>query len=484
MRKILFASSEVHPVMKTGGLADVSASLPSALHQLGQDVRIIMPAYRASLQQLGVLPVIATFSIDGFHGPIELFETTLPGTQVTLLLVNSPSHFDRDGGPYGDSSGLDWVDNPERFAVFCRAVVAVACNQVELHWQPEIVHCNDWQTGLVPALLSAYLQRPKTVFTIHNMAYQGLFSREVFDALALPESLWQMDGVEFYGLLSFMKGGLFFADHITTVSQTYAEEICHYEFGYGLEGLLALRSAQQRLSGIVNGIDTEVWDPATDTYLAKNYNIKTVRFKGINKQALQQQFDLKIDPKIMVFGLISRLVSQKGIDLSLYAMDRLLGEGHDIQLICLGSGEADFEQQLRIIRSRYPDRVGVQLGYDEALAHHIEAGADAFLMPSRFEPCGLNQLYSLRYGTLPIVRHTGGLADTVIDVSDETLKNGSANGFSFQRADGMSLYSTLLRAIDLYRHPRLWRNVMLTAMAQDVSWQKSADTYLTLYQEL
>lgn len=484
MRKILFASSEVHPVMKTGGLADVSASLPSALHQLDQDVRIIMPAYRTSLKQLGDLPVVATFTVEGFDGLLELLEATLPGTQVPLWLVNSPSHFDRDGGPYGDSSGQNWGDNAERFALFSRAVVALALDQLGLHWQPDIVHCNDWQTGLVPAILSGYADRPKTVFTIHNLAYQGLFSREVFEALALPETLWQLEGVEFYGMLSFMKGGLVFADHITTVSQTYAEEICHYEFGYGLEGLLALRAEQQRLSGIVNGIDTDIWDPAKDTYLVKNYDVKTVRFKAMNKQALQQQFELKIDPKIMMFGLISRLVSQKGIDLSLYAMDRLLGEGHDIQLLCLGSGEADFEQQFRVIRARYPDSVGLQIGYDEALAHQIEAGADAFLMPSRFEPCGLNQLYSLRYGTIPIVRYTGGLADTVIDATEEAMQNGIATGFSFERADGMSLYATISRAIELYSRPRLWRNVMITAMAQDVSWHKSADAYLTLYQEL
>lgn len=484
MRKILFASSEVTPLMKTGGLADVSASLPMALKTQGQDVRIVMPAYRVTLQHIDDAVVVGSLKLNGHSAPVNILQTTLPDSDVLCWLIDSPEYFDREGGPYSDTTGKDWADNAARFALLCRAVVAIAQNQAGLDWMPEIVHCNDWQTGLVPALLSLQQQRPATVFTIHNLAYQGLFGREIFDILDLPDSLWQIDGLEFYGLLSFMKGGLVYADHITTVSPTYADEICDYEFGYGLEGLLKLRASQGRLSGIVNGIDTTVWDPAKDPAIAKNYSAATIRFKAANKLALQQHFALPDSPETLVIGLISRLVSQKGIDLSIQALDRLLSEDADIQLACLGSGEAGFEQELRVLRARYPDRVGLQLGYDEALAHQIEAGADVFLMPSRFEPCGLNQLYSLRYGTLPVVRNTGGLADTVVDASEANRKNNTATGFKFSAASSEALVEKIHEVIDLYSHPRLWRRMMLTAMLQDVSWAKSARRYLDLYQSI
>lgn len=484
MRKILFASSEVTPLMKTGGLADVSASLPMALKANGQDVRIVMPAYRTTLQQIDGYEVVGSIRLNAHQTPVNILQTMLPGSDVICWLIDAPEHFDREGGPYGDVSGKDWPDNAARFALLCRAVVAMAKDQAGLNWQPDIVHCNDWQTGLVPALLSFQPQRPATVFTIHNLAYQGLFGRDIFDILDLPDALWQMEGLEFYGLLSFMKGGLVYADHITTVSPTYADEICDYEFGYGLEGLLTLRASEGRLSGIVNGIDTTVWDPANDPAINKNYSAATIRFKAANKQALQQHFALPDKPKTMMIGVISRLVSQKGVDLTIEALDRLLSDKADIQLACLGSGEAGYEQDLRVLRARYPDRVGLQFGYDETLAHQIEAGADVFLMPSRFEPCGLNQLYSLRYGTLPVVRNTGGLADTVVDATEANRKNNSATGFKFAEASSEALVGKLYEVIDLYGHPRLWRRMMLTAMLQDVSWAKSASRYQDLYQQL
>ena len=484
MRKILFASSEVHPLIKTGGLADVSASLPLALSQMQQDIRIIMPAYRATLQQLGECPLIATVKLEGYHQPVHILQAQLPDSDVAVLLVDSPEHFDRDGGPYCDTQGGDWADNAARFALFCRAVVAVATNQAGLDWQPDVVHCNDWQTGLIPALLSLERPRPATVFTIHNMAYQGLFSREVFEMLDLPEALWQIEGIEFYGMMSFMKGGLVYADHITSVSPTYAQEICHYEYGYGLEGLLALRSEQSRLSGIVNGIDTQEWNPQTDKFISHHYSIKNLRPKLLNKKALQQHFFLPESADTLMFGMISRLVSQKGVDLTIDAIHRLLAEGKDVQLVCLGSGEAGFEQDLRVLRARFPDKVGIQFGYDEALAHKIEAGVDSFLMPSRFEPCGLNQMYSLRYGTLPVVRNTGGLADTVVDANEENRKQMLATGFKFTKPTVEDLYNTLLTVNELFSHPRLWRRMMLTAMVQDFSWINSAQAYLHLYQQL
>jgi starch synthase len=484
VRKILFASSEVHPLVKTGGLADVSASLPIALKEKGEDVRIIVPAYRQCLAKLDEIVTIATIKLDGYHAPIQIVKSTLPDTDVPLYLLHSPEHFDRDGGPYGRSGQGDWEDNPARFALFSRAIAKVAMDEIGEDWQPDILHCNDWQTGLALPLIDEYPNRPATVFTIHNLAYQGLYSRAVFDALDLPASLWHSEGIEFYDLMSFMKGGLIYADHITTVSPTYAEEICTEEFGYGLEGLLSLRSSQQRLSGILNGIDDEQWDPTTDKHIVKRYSTKTVRNKRVNKMAIQREFGLPSKEEQVLIGFISRLVSQKGIDLSLIALEKLLAADVNIQVICLGSGEPEYEQGLRILRARYPDRVGVEIGYDEALSHRIEAGVDVFLMPSRFEPCGLNQLYSLRYGTLPLVRNTGGLADTVVDATDENRKLNTATGFKFEKSTAQELEESLHRVVDLFKRPRIWRKMMITAMTQDFSWAKSAQTYQDLYQHI
>ncbi|AFJ02399.1 Glycogen synthase, ADP-glucose transglucosylase [Methylophaga frappieri] len=483
MRKILFASSEVAPLVKTGGLADVSASLPAALAENHQDVRIIMPAYRSAVSQLKKAETVAEINVNGYGEPVRILQATLPGTSVCFWLVDAPDFFDRDGGPYGNRDG-DWPDNPARFTLFCRVVVAIALNQAGLHWQPDIVHCHDWQTGLIPALLSLQSQRPKTVFTIHNLAYQGIFDRQVFDRLDLPDVLWRMEGLEYWGQWSFMKGGLAYADQLTTVSPTYAQEICTPEFGYGLAGLLAWRYEQGELTGIVNGIDTEQWNPATDSAINQPYSAAKIRLKAANKSALQQDCGLPVSPKTLLIGLISRLVEQKGIDHSIAAIRTLLEEQADIQLVCLGAGQPELEFALQELRAHYPDKVALQIGYNEALAHQIEAGADAFLMPSRFEPCGLNQLYSLRYGTLPIVRKTGGLADTVIDASDENRKNHTATGFVFAGTTVSDLTATLRRVMDLYDHPRLWRRVMLTAMLQDVSWASSAAQYVNLYQKI
>lgn len=484
MRKILFASSEVHPLMKTGGLADVSASLPIALREHGQDVRIIMPAYRQCLKQLEQMEKVASVKLDGYHLPVDILQTMLPDSDVILWLLHSPFHFDREGGPYSDPDGGDWHDNAARFALLSRAAAAIAMNEAGLNWQPDILHCNDWQTGLAPALLAGRESRPETVFTIHNLAYQGLFPAEVFQALDLPDTLWQMEGLEFHGLMSFMKGGLIFADQITTVSPTYADEICTYEFGYGLEGLLAYRRQQGRLSGILNGIDYHIWNPETDPFISKHYSLSKIRNKAVNKAALQQQSFLPDNKDSLLIGIISRLVSQKGIDLAIEAMARVLEAGHDVQLVCLGSGESRFERDLRVLRAKYPDRVAVTIGYDEALSHQIEAGADVFMMPSRFEPCGLNQMYSLRYGTLPIVRNTGGLADTVVDASEENRKAGIANGFCFDEATVKALEQALLRAVALFARPRIWRSMMLVAMQHDFSWENSANAYIDLYHHI
>lgn len=480
MRKILFASSEVYPLVKTGGLADVSASLPLALHEKGQDIRIVMPAYRECLQVLEDIVEVASIKLEGYFFPVTILESRLPNSDLTVWLVNSSSHFDRDGGPYVGPDGEDWPDNAARFALFSRAIAALAMNEAGLNWQADILHCNDWQTGLAPALIADKPNRPATLFTIHNLAYQGLYSREVFDALDLPQSFWHMHGLEFYSQLSFMKGGVSFSDMITTVSPTYAQEICTLEYGYGLEGLLSYRDEQGRLRGILNGIDQVEWNPKHDPHIAMNYSVKKIQSKAKNKAALQTLFLLPREANTLLIGFISRLVSQKGIDLTIHAVEQLLEEGIALQLICLGSGDVTFERDLKRLSERFPDRVSVKIGYDEALSHQIEAGLDAFVMPSRFEPCGLNQLYSLRYGTLPIVRTTGGLVDSV----DDADGLGGGTGFQFEAATTEGLISALMRAHTVYHQSALWRKMQVTAMKQDFGWHQRATDYLALYDDL
>ncbi|HEY9198689.1 MAG TPA: glycogen synthase GlgA, partial [Gammaproteobacteria bacterium] len=415
--KILFASSEAHPLIKTGGLADVSGALPKALHDLKQDVRLILPAYQELLARVDAPREIARITLPGTLDSVRVLETVLPESAVPVYLIEAPRCFDRSGNPYTGPDGRDWPDNAARFARFCRAVVEVAQDRAGLDWRADIVHCNDWQTGLVPALLSLETPRPATVFTVHNLAYQGLFDWPTFQSLDLPYDWWSLHALEFHDQLSFIKGGLVYADWLTTVSPTYAREIRTAEYGCGLEGLLTQRA--DRLSGILNGADYALWDPAADPLLEQHFSRKSLKGKAGNKQALQMQFDLPAAPKLPLFAHIGRLVAQKGIDLLLEILPQLMER--PLQLVILGSGQADLEAALRAAQRDYPDRLGIRIGYDEVLAHRIEAGADAFLMPSRFEPCGLNQIYSLRYGTLPIVRRTGGLADTVTDTRTASL---------------------------------------------------------------
>lgn len=480
MSKILFATSEAHPLVKTGGLGDVSASLPPALAELGEELCIVLPAYRQVMQQVGETHPVARLIISGTMHDVEILESHFPETDIPLWLISAPEYFDRDGGPYSDPDGHDWHDNPQRFALFARAVVELAMDRAGLGWKADVVHCNDWQTGLVPALLSLETARPATVFTIHNLAYQGLFSYKTFKALHLPEHMWSHHDLEFHGMLSFIKGGLTFADKITTVSPTYAKEIRTPEFGYGLEGLLDHRDID--LVGILNGVDYKVWDPQHDTLIPKKYSIKTLRPKKENKRALQQRFHLEQSDDIPVIGFVGRMVEQKGIDLILEALPKLLER--KLQCVILGSGVKHFEQAFLDMAEHYPTKLGVYIGYDESLSHLVEAGSDIFLMPSRFEPCGLNQIYSLRYGTIPVVRKTGGLADTVVDATEEARKNKIATGFVFEHATVHGLLWATNRALELYTRPRLWRNVVKTAMEQDFSWESSALHYIDLYREI
>ncbi len=474
---VLFVTSEVYPLIKTGGLADVSASLPRALLQQNQDVRILVPAYQSLLAKLDKVREIAQTQHYGYT--VRILQTTLPSTRVKVLLVDCPALFDRPGNPYLDSTGVEWHDNALRFALLCQVAVDVALNRLAFDWAVDVVHCNDWQSALVPALLSRFEQRPATVFTIHNLAYQGLYPKQTFINLGLPAELWTMHGVEYHDYFSFIKGGLNYADRLNTVSPQYAAEIQTEQFGFGLQDLLLHRSSE--LSGILNGIDTEVWNPGRDTYLHQKYNTRSLDKKVLNKLALQKQFALTEDSEVPLIGLISRLVEQKGLDLILDSMPELLKM--PLQLIFLGSGEALYQAELKKLALAHPDSVAVHIGYDEALSHQMEAACDLYLMPSLFEPCGLNQLYSLRYGTIPLVTAVGGLADSVVSCTDESRANHTATGFVLKSASAASLVEAVGRALELYAQKDEWKQLQLNAMQQDFSWQASAQEYVRLYQQ-
>jgi starch synthase len=412
-------------------------------------------------------------------GLIRILKGQLPGGTNPVWLVDSPAHFDRPGNPYLDESGQDWPDNAARFAAFCRAIVMFA-NHPEFDWQPDIIHCNDWQTGLVPPLLAPMKNRPASLFTIHNLAYQGVFPRRQFEALELPSHLWSPAALEFYHQFSFIKGGLVFADWLTTVSPTYAQEILTPEFGCGLDGVLRKRA--DHLTGILNGADYQRWDPTHDPFIEKCYDKTCWHHKILNKLALQRRYGLPEDGSIPLLAFVGRLVEQKGIDLIIDILPELCAE--KIQVVFLGEGDEDYQNALRKLASRYPQQIGLSISYDERLAHGIQAGADIFLMPSRFEPCGLTQIYALRYGTVPIVHNTGGLSDTVVNVTEENLRRGLATGFVFGKPIPSMLFTTIRRALVLYAQHNQWRKLALAGMEQDFSWRASAKIYLSLYRQL
>jgi len=438
--KVLFACSELTPWVKTGGLADVCGSLPIALSQSGGvDVRVVLPGYHSVMQKIDKPAFIALLELP--LGSVTICRSTL--NDVEVLLVNHESFTNRPGDPYMSDPDRPWPDNASRFALFSQAVSAIALTPDILDWQPDVVHCHDWQTGLVPALLSLETTKPKSVFTIHNLAYQGNIPISEYTQLGLPEELFIQDGLEFWGQASFIKGGIAYADRINTVSEGYAREITTAGFGCGMEGLLRHRG--DKLSGILNGIDTQTWDPASDTHIQSNYTFATIERKADNKQNLQRMLNLKQDKDAVLFGLISRLAVQKGIDLILDAVNRL--DNHNFQLAALGSGDTELQLQLQALAKAQPDRIAVEIGFNEKLSHSIEAGADVFLMPSRYEPCGLNQMYSHRYGTLPLVTRVGGLADTVVDLKDDKSR---ANGFVIEAANAKMLHQGMLTAIEQF----------------------------------
>ena len=474
--KVLFATSEVAPLIKTGGLGDVSGALPAALRAIGVDVHILTPGYDQVIAQLAQHKIVATFDALPGLPPARLLSGTM-ANGVPLLALDCPGLYRRDGGPYQDASGQDWADNALRFGLLSKVAAVLGCNESPLDWRPDLVHCNDWQTGLAPAWLHFAHGAAPSVFTIHNLAFQGIFPPETANELHLPPSCFSIDGVEYYGNLSFLKAGLFYANHITAVSPNYAREIQKKPLGFGMQGLLATR--RDDLTGILNGIDIDEWNPATDPYLASKYSSTNMAGKAVNKEALQSRMGLSLDPDVPLLGVVSRLTHQKGLDLLVEIAPRLAGM--PAQLAILGTGEAPIENAVRDLSHSYPGQIGAHIGFSEDLSHQIEAGADLFVMPSRFEPCGLNQLYSQRYGTPPIVHATGGLADSVVDCTTDTLKDGSASGFTFLGMTAANLFVTIQRAIGLYHDQAKWKVLRRNCMAKDFDWQRSAAAYRTIY---
>lgn len=486
--KILFAASEAFPLIKTGGLGDVIHGLPVALKQRGIDVALVLPAYKSIVSQLDKVEVVGHFEVAGAarKHTVKVIESRFNSIGIPLFLIDVPALYERDGGPYISSDGDDWHDNAERFTIFSRAVVQLGLDTMGRGWTPDIIHCHDWPTGMIPAFLSVEPSAPSTVFTIHNLAYAGLFNHETFVSLGLPPKWWSPELLEFYGDMSMLKAGILFADEVTTVSPRYAYEITTPEFGYGMDGVL--RSIERKLVGILNGIDHEVWDPQTDLFIARNYSLKNNYSRGKleNKKALYHEFGLETVGENLqrpLLGFVGRLVEQKGIDLILSIIPSLL-ENHNVQMVILGTGDEHFEQQLAKMAKRYPQRLSVQLNYSEKQAHLIEAAADIFLMPSRFEPCGLNQLYSLRYGTLPVVHYVGGLADSVVDATDENIDAVRANGFHFKQPTAASFMTAIEHALTLYQDKAIWGQLIKTAMSADFSWEHSSETYIKLYRKL
>lgn len=481
--RVLFVTSEIAPWVKTGGLGDVAAALPTALRQAGVDVRILAPCYPALASAFHDAPIVAELPAQGgVLPPSRLREARTPdGTP--LLLLECPALYTRPGNPYLGANGRDWPDNAIRFGLLSRVAALLGNASSPLTWHAQVVHCNDWQTALAASYLH-YLgdtsERAASLVTIHNLAFQGVFGRQSLAELGLPPHAWAIDGVEYHGHLSFLKGGLQHANWITTVSPTYAREIQVDAEGMGLGGLLRWRN--ENLTGVLNGVDTDIWNPRADPCLTTGYDFDHIDLKLANKTALQQQLGLEQRTDLPLLGVVSRLTWQKGIDL-LPQLEAELAE-LPAQLAVLGSGEPELERALTRMATNRPGQVAVKIGFDEVLAHRIEAGADIFLMPSRFEPCGLNQMFSLRYGTLPIVRGTGGLADTVVDCDQPEASAAKVNGFVFQDATAATLLASIRRATSLWHAPNRWRQLQRNGMAGDWGWTGPASQYANLYRTL
>jgi len=475
MLKVLYAASEAVPFVKTGGLADVAFSLPRELKKLGIDVRVILPKYsQISKEFKENMTFLKSFNVPvGWRNQYCGIEYLELG-EVPFYFVDNEYYFKRDG-IYG------FYDDGERYSYFCKSILEMIGN---IDFYPDIIHCNDWHTGMISPLLYAhYKNNPKysnikTLFTIHNLKYQGVFPKEILgDLLNLSMEYYNIDALEFYGGVSFIKGGINYSDAVTTVSKTYAEEIQYPYYGEKLEGIIKAR--KEDLYGIINGIDYDLYNPEKDAHIFSKYNLDSFEKKVENKIELQRLLDLPQRRDTPLIGMVSRLVHMKGLDLVLNILDELLA--NDIQMIILGTGDSYFESKFNEYCCRYPDKISVKILFDESLAHKIYAASDMFLMPSKFEPCGLSQMISLRYGTLPIVRETGGLKDTVIPYNEYT---GEGNGFSFTNYNAHDMLYTIKRAISYYQDKGLWKNIVSNAMKGDYSWKKSAEAYKGLYEKL
>lgn len=489
--KILFVASEVFPLIKTGGLGDVASALPAALAAKGEDIRIIMPAYPQ------VLDLVYSLTAGHEHdknsgislgdpfgvGEVHLFETTLPDTNVPLMLIDCPELYARPGNPYLQHTGEDWPDNHLRFALLGWAAAKCATRGNVTGWVPDIVHANDWQAGLTAAYLhywSGHAPRPKTVFTIHNIQYQGLFPSHILPEIGMPGEAFTIDGLEYWDQVSFLKAGISFSDAVTTVSPTYAQEIKSPAYGMGMEGLLEERAI--KLYGILNGIDTRVWDPETDHWIDHHYDRRKLSPKKLNKEAIQRELHLPVKKSAPLLSMVTRLTDQKGVDMLVDILPELARRG--AQVLVLGAGDEVWEKALRTLADDF-ENIAVRIGYFESLAHRIIAGSDMFLMPSRFEPCGLTQMYALRYGTLPIVRRTGGLADTVVDMGpDDKGWDGQGTGFVFEDATPAALLEAVLRALELYKDKKEWSKAQRRAMSRDFGWDSASEVYKSLYTNL
>ncbi|GGN35438.1 MULTISPECIES: glycogen synthase GlgA [Marinomonas] len=473
--KILFAASEIYPLIKTGGLADVAGALPVALRNKGHDIKLIMPAYQGILNKVAPIQKSINLGNPFGVGDLLLLETHIPDNDTPIWLLQCQALYEREDGPYVDKNGVDFQDNHLRFAALSWAIATLALHGNLIDWQADILHLNDWQTGFAAAYLKSWkVNHIPIVTTVHNLRYNGSFDMNQFSDTHLSAELLSMHGMEFYGRFSGLKAGLVYADAITTVSPTYAQEILTPEYGDGLDG--TLRAMQDKLSGILNGVDYNQWSPEKDTLIPQNYGIDTLHLKQTNKLALLRENSLSEDLNYPVFGVVSRLTEQKGLDLVLQVMPALLEKG--ARLIVLGSGDKYLESGYLELQKKYPQQVAVRIGYFEDYSHRIQAGIDALLIPSRFEPCGLTQLYALKYATLPVVRQTGGLADTVFEEGDKD------NGFVFKEADEESLKLAMERCMACFYDGNRWQQKQQNAMCYDYSWEAVTDQWVDLYQSL
>jgi starch synthase len=483
--RVLHVAAEMYPWVKTGGLADVLGALPASLARAGVDARVLLPALPAFKQALVDVRPVSTLARRFGSDDVQLLRGALPlhgKHRLVTYLIDAPALYARPGSPYGGPDGADWPDNHRRFALLGWVAAQLARGELDAGWSADVLHAHDWHAGLAPVYLrlAAGATKVATVFTIHNLAFQGLFPAQVLSELELPPSAFTIEGLEFHGQVSFMKAGIQYADSVTTVSPSYAREIQTPEQGCGLDGLLRQRSGV--IDGVLNGVDPAVWNPAKDAYLNDNYSTRSFAGKTRLKAALQRELGLAEQPNALLFGVVSRLTAQKGLDLLLQALPTVADIG--AQLALLGSGDPELERAFEAAAQAQPTRCAMQRGYDEALAHRIIAGADVIVVPSRFEPCGLTQLYGLRYGTLPLVRRVGGLADTVVDATARAIDAQRATGFVFDEPTSAALSEAIRRAGALWQQRTSWTQLMRTAMRQDFSWDTAAARYAELYRAL